>query len=343
MRIRWRNFELPSMVDVDRDSLTKNFGRFTIEPFEKGFGHTIGNGLRRVLLSSIEGTAVTSVRIDGVLHEFGTIKGVRDDVTDVVLNLKSLLVDLEQGDRAELSVRRDAAGDMKAGDIQCPSGATILNPELVLCTLTDDVEVGLSITVERNRGYVTAEEHEADERVLGVIAVDSNFSPVKRVRYHVEETRVGKITNYDRLVLEIWTDGAVEPEEALVEASKIYRKHLNAFVQYYEMQKVMPAGEVRGGGERPDTEEHKALLEVLRRPIDDLDLSVRSRHCLDSENIRTVGELVQRTEADLLKVRNFGKTSLTEIQKKLTSMELALGMDLPDGLAAELQETATAG
>ena len=200
----------------------------------------------------------------------------------------------------------------------------------------------MSITVEHGRGYVTAEEHEADERVLGVIAIDSNFSPVKRVRYKIEETRVGKITNYDRLVLEIWTDGTVGPEEALVEASKIYRKHLNAFVQYYDIDKAVPAGELRGGGDILDTEENRELLERLARPIDDLDLSVRSRHCLDSENIRTVGELVQRSEAELLKVRNFGKTSLTEIQKKLTTMDLSLGMDLPPDLVGELQTT-TAG
>jgi DNA-directed RNA polymerase subunit alpha len=343
MRIRWRNFELPSVVDADRESLSTSFGRFTIEPFEKGFGHTIGNGLRRVLLSSIEGSAVTSVTVEGVQHEFSTIKGVRDDVTDLVLNLKGLLVELDQGDQVELHVSRSTAGPLTAAEISCPSGATVLNPELVLCTLTDNVEVSLTITVERGRGYVTADEHEADERVLGVIAIDSNFSPVKRVRYKVEETRVGKITNYDRLVLEIWTDGTVGPEEALVEASKIYRKHLNAFVQYYDIEKAVPAGgEHRGGGEVVDSEENRELLERLARPIDDLDLSVRSRHCLDSENIRTVGELVQRSEAELLKVRNFGKTSLTEIQKKLVGLDLTLGMDLPSDLVGELQ-TVTAG
>jgi DNA-directed RNA polymerase subunit alpha len=343
MRIRWRDFELPSVVDADRESLSTSFGRFTIEPFEKGFGHTIGNGLRRVLLSSIEGSAVTSVTVEGVQHEFSTIKGVRDDVTDLVLNLKGLLVELDQGDQVELHVSRSTAGPLTAAEISCPSGATVLNPELVLCTLTDNVEVSLTITVERGRGYVTADEHEADERVLGVIAIDSNFSPVKRVRYKVEETRVGKITNYDRLVLEIWTDGTVGPEEALVEASKIYRKHLNAFVQYYDIEKAVPGGgEHRGGGEVVDSEENRELLERLARPIDDLDLSVRSRHCLDSENIRTVGELVQRSEAELLKVRNFGKTSLTEIQKKLVGLDLTLGMDLPPDLVGELQ-TVTAG
>jgi DNA-directed RNA polymerase subunit alpha len=338
MRIRWRNFELPSTVSVDRDSLTDSYARFSIEPFEKGFGHTIGNGLRRVLLSSIEGTAVTSVKIENVQHEFSTIKGVKEDVTDIVLNLKGLLVELEQADTVELRVTRDKAGEIKASDIDAVAGVRILNPDHVLCTLTDDVEVTMTIGIGRGRGYVTAEEHEADERVIGVISIDSNFSPVTRVRYRIEETRVGKLTNYDRLVLEIWSDGTVSPEDALVEASRIYRKHLNAFVHYYELDKAIPADEARPalfGGEAGDMAKLKG---VLATPIEDLDLSVRSRHCLDSENIRTVGDLVQHTEAELLKVRNFGKTSLTEIKKKLASMNLSLGMEL----TPEMSETAGA-
>ena len=328
MRIRWRNFELPSTVVLDRESLTDSYARFTIEPFEKGFGHTIGNGLRRVLLSSIEGTAVMAVRIDGVQHEFSTIKGVLEDVTDMILNLKKLLVELESADRVELRVSRAKKGELKAGDIEAMAGVRVLNPDLVLCTLTDDVPVNMTITVARGRGYVTAEEHEAEERVIGVISIDSNFSPVTRVRYRVEETRVGKITNYDRLVMEIWTDGTVSPEDALVEASRIYRKHLNAFVHYYDMEKAIPADEARPGNLGGDAGESSRLKALLATPIEDLDLSVRSRHCLDSENIRSVGDLVQHTEAELLKVRNFGKTSLNEIKKKLASMNLSLGMTL---------------
>jgi DNA-directed RNA polymerase subunit alpha len=336
MRIRWRNFELPSTVTVDRDSLTETYARFTIEPFEKGFGHTIGNGLRRVLLSSIEGTSVTSVRIEGVQHEFSTVKGVLEDVTDIVLNLKSVLVELETADSAELHVRRQKKGEIKAGDIEAATGVRVLNPEHLICTLTDDVDVNLTITVARGRGYVTAEDHEADEKVIGVIAIDSNFSPVTRVRYRIEETRVGKITNYDRLVLEIWTDGTVSPEDALVEASRIYRKHLNAFVHYYDMEKSIPADEARPVALSGNASDMSRIRGVLATPIDDLDLSVRSRHCLDSENIRTVGDLVVRTEAELLKVRNFGKTSLTEIKKKLASMNLSLGMSLsPELTGAE--------
>ena len=339
MRIRWRNFELPTTVLVDRESLSETYARFTIEPFEKGFGHTIGNGLRRVLLSSIEGTAVSSVAIDGVPHEFSTIKGVMEDVTDIVLNLKGLLVDLEAADSVELRATRGKKGELKASDIACPAGVRILTPDLVICTLTDDVPVNLTLTVRRGRGYVTAEEHEADERVIGVIAIDSNFSPVTRVRYRIEETRVGKITNYDRLVLEIWTDGTVSPEDALVEASRIYRKHLNAFVHYYDMDKTIPADEARPAAYGGDAGELTRLRSTLATPIEDLDLSVRSRHCLDSENIRSVGDLVQRTEAELLKVRNFGKTSLNEIKKKLASMNLSLGMTL----SPELTESGVQG
>ncbi len=333
MRIRWRNFELPSTVTVDRASLTDEFGRFSIEPFEKGFGHTIGNGLRRVLLSSIEGTSVTSVRIEGVQHEFSTIKGVLEDVTDIILNLKGLLVELEQTETAELRVTRKKKGELTAADIEAQSGVRILNPEHVICTLTEDVEVTMTIAVGRGRGYVTAAEHEADERVIGVISIDSNYSPVRRVRYRIEETRVGKITNYDRLVLEIWTDGTVTPEDALVESARIYRKHLNAFVHYYELDKVVPAEDLRPRtlGDNGDT---ARLKDLLATPIDDLDLSVRSRHCLESENIRTVGDLVQRSEAELLKVRNFGKTSLNEIKKKLAGMDLTLGMSLSPELSA---------
>jgi len=332
MRIRWRNFELPSSVSVDQDTLTGSYGRFSIEPFEKGFGHTIGNGLRRVLLSSIEGTAVTSVTVEGVVHEFTTIPGVLEDMTDIVLNLKGLLIGLEDSDEAQVTFAADKAGELKAGDARLPSGARVLNPGHVICTLTDDVEVNMTVTVKRSRGYVTADEHAGEEeRPLGIIDIDSNFSPVERVRYKVEETRVGKITNYDRLVLEVWTDGTVGPEDALVEASLIYRKHLNAFVHYHELDKIIPADSTARQPDEGLDAESEALLAVLLKPIDDLDLSVRSRHCLDSENIATVGDLVQRTEADLLKVRNFGATSLTEIKKKLASLSLSLGMtNLPE-------------
>lgn len=336
MRICWRDFELPSRVEVDAETLSDTYARFSIEPFEKGFGHTIGNGLRRVLLSSIEGTSVTAVEIDGVLHEFTTVPGVLEDVTEIVLNLKGLLVSIDTDDEtAELRVTKTKAGPLKASDLDVPAGVSVLNGDHVICTLTDDVDVSMLVQIGRGRGYVTAEEHGHEDEKLGVISVDSNFSPVTRVRYHVEETRVGKITNYDRLVLEIWTDGTVSAEDALVEASRIYRKHLNAFVHYRDLDKVIPADD---GSRTPSVREeiHEPVEEVsgvFATPIDDLDLSVRSRHCLDSENIATVGDLVRRSEADLLKVRNFGQTSLNEIKKKIEALGLHLGM------STELQES----
>jgi len=339
MRIRWRNFELPSQVKLDSETSTDSYGRFIVEPFERGFGTTIGNGLRRVLLSSIEGTAVTAVTIEGVQHEFTTIPGVLEDVTEVVLNLKGLLVALDDGDSAELRVTRDKKGELTAGQIEAPAGSRVLNSDHLICTLTDDVEVSMVIEVARGRGYVTSEEHSSKEDPLGRISIDSNFSPVERVRYRVEETRVGKITNYDRLVLEVWSDGTVEPEDALVEAAKIYRKHLNAFVHYRELDKVVPGDQAVQGIQEAEHAEDSELSAVLSTPIEDLDLSVRSRHCLDSENIQTIGDLVKRTEADLLKVRNFGRTSLAEIKKKLATMNLELGMA---GMS-EVQGTASDG
>ena len=336
MRIRWRNFELPSSVEVEQDSATDTYAMFHIEPFEKGFGHTIGNGLRRCLLSSIEGTAVTSVRIEGVEHEFTTIPGVMQDVVEVVLNLKGLLISIEDGDDVELTVSRSKKGDMTAGEIKCPAGVSVLNPDHVICTLTDDTEVSMSLTASRGRGYVVADEHEEFADQLGTIAIDSNFSPVVRVRYRVEETRVGKMTNYDRLVLEVWTDGTVTAEDSLVEASRIFRKHLNAFVHYRDLDKVVPVAETARQVEAPRAAsgEMGEVAGKLAMPIDDLDLSVRSRHCLASEDIATVGELVRRTEAELLKVRNFGQTSLAEIKKKLASLDLTLGMQVSPEMQA---------
>ncbi|RKY22663.1 MAG: DNA-directed RNA polymerase subunit alpha [Planctomycetota bacterium] len=336
MRIRWRNFELPSSVEIDQDSASDTYAMFHIEPFEKGFGHTIGNGLRRCLLSSIEGTAVTSVRIEGVDHEYTSIPGVMQDVVDVVLNLKGLRIAVDDGQDAELSVSRSKKGDITGKDIECPAGVNVLDADHVICTLTDDTDVSMSITVACGRGYVTADDHQEFADQLGTIAIDSNYSPVVRVRYRVEETRVGKVTNYDRLVLEIWTDGTVSAEDALVEASRIYRKHLNAFVHYRDLDKVIPVAPSSRQLEvpQPVIVASGEVSGKLGMPIDDLDLSVRSRHCLDSEDITTVGQLVKHTEAELLKVRNFGQTSLTEIKKKLVDLDLSLGMQVTPELQA---------
>ena len=326
MRIRWRNFELPSRVAADADTSQPNYARFVVEPFERGFGHTIGNGMRRVLLSSIEGFAITQIKIDGVLHEFSAIEGVLEDVVDVVLNVKGVLVRLAGEGPVPLRIEVKRKGQVKAGDIQCPADAEILNPEHLVCTLTSDREFRMELVAQRGRGYRTAEEHEKEDKEVGVIAIDSNFSPVTRVRYKVEETRVGKMTNYDKLVLEIWTNGAVTPESALVEAAKIYRKHLNPFVHYLQPGAGVLAGESIDvpGTEPAEIAETDDAGGILDQPISVLDLSVRARNCLDSENVRSVRQLVKMTEQELLELRNFGQTSLKEVKKKLGEHGLAL-------------------
>ncbi|MBM4013388.1 MAG: DNA-directed RNA polymerase subunit alpha [Planctomycetes bacterium] len=328
MRIRWRSFELPSRVAADSESATSTYGRFVVEPFERGFGNTIGNGMRRVLLSSIEGFSITQIKIDGVQHEFSTIEGVREDIVDIVLNVKGILVRLAGEGPVPLRIEARKKGVVRAGDIQCPADAEILNPEHVVCTLNSEREFRMELVAQRGRGYRTAEENEKEEKEIGVIAVDSNFSPVTRVRYKVEETRVGKMTNYDKLVLEVWTNGAITPESALVEAAKIYRKHLNPFVHYLQPGAGILAGEsaVAGGTAVAVTESvvDGAPSAALDQPISSLNLSVRARNCLDSENVRTIRQLVKLSEQDLLELRNFGQTSLKEVKKLLGERGLAL-------------------
>lgn len=342
MRIRWKEFELPTRVTLDAKPATTTYAAFVAEPFERGFGTTVGNALRRVLLSSIEGAAATHIRIKGVAHEFTTIEGVVEDVTDIVLNLKQLVVKVT-GDAPTATLKIEAAkkGAFKAGQIQCPAGVEVVNPDLHICTLTDDSPLSAEIDVRRGRRYVTAEEHSKDHAEPGVIPVDSSFSPVRRVRYRIENTRVGKVTNYDRLILEIWTNGTVTPEEALVEASKILRKHLNPFVQYFDLGRELQVNEKKEEDLRKKEKEREDLRLKLSMSISELDLSVRSANCLASERIETLGELVSRTEADLLKVRNFGKTSLREVKKKLSELSLYLGMDVESILGKKPQPAAT--
>ncbi len=328
MRVRWKEFELPTRVACDEKTATSTYGSFATEPFERGFATTIGNSLRRVLYSSIEGTAVTSIKIKGVSHEFTTIEGVVEDVTDIVLNVKQLIVKIADEGRKTLKLEVSKKGPVKAGMIRPEAGVEIINPELHLCTLAEDMDFSLEITVSRGRRYVTSEEQAKELQEGGIIPVDSSFSPVKRVRYKVENTRVGKLTNYERLVLEIWTNGTVTPEEALTEASKILRKHLNPFVQYFELGRELQINEKKEEELRKKESEKEDLRQKLSMSISELDLSVRSANCLASEKIETIGELVSRSEAELLKVRNFGKTSLREVKKKLSDMNLQLGLDL---------------
>ncbi len=328
MRVRWKDFELPLRVTLDDESSTKEYTKFHAEPFERGFGTTIGNALRRVLYSSIEGTAVTALKIKGVTHEFSSIEGVVEDVTEVVLNLKQLSVHLEDAGSKSLTLDVSKKGPITAGDLTMDSGVEILNPDFVLFTLTENRPVHMVITVERGRRYVTAEDHAKDIQETGVIPIDSSYSPVKRVRYSVDNTRVGKRTNYDRLNLEIWTNGSITPEEALVEASKTLRKHLNPFVQYFDLGRELQINEKKEEELRRKEKDLDDLRQKLSMSISELDLSVRSANCLSTERIETIGELVSRSEPDLLKVRNFGKTSLREVRKKLSEINLGLGLDL---------------
>ncbi len=331
MRIRWRKFELPSSVKVEKETVTEEYGKFFIEPFERGFGNTIGNGLRRVLLSSIEGYAITSVKIDGVLHEFTTVPGVLEDVTDIILNLKRILVKASGSDPIKMTIDAKGEGPVTGASVQTDEKAEILNRDAVIATLTDSgASLRMELEILLGRGYVTADENADEEHELGAIYIDANFSPVKRVRYRVEDTRVGKITNYDKLILEVWTDGTISSELALIEASKIYRKHLNPFVHYNRLNRDVSLEDVHEKQEDSEEEIRSYLIDVLSKSIDDMDFSVRAKNCLDAVDLKTVGDLVHQSESELLKVRNFGKTSLKEIKKKLHDMNLSLGMEMEE-------------
>ncbi|MEC8553712.1 MAG: DNA-directed RNA polymerase subunit alpha [Planctomycetota bacterium] len=324
MHIKWRGLELPSAVHPDQHTLSQTYGKFVAEPFERGFGTTVGNSLRRVLLSSLEGSAITQIKIRGAQHEFTTIPGVLEDVTDIVLNVKSLVVKNHSDSTRVITVERNSAGVITGEDVQADADVEIINKHHVLATLTDDQPFVMEMVVENGRGYVPATEHSTRDHEIGIIPVDAVFSPVVRVRYDVEETRVGQKTNYDKLNLEVWTDGSIGPEMALVEAAKIFRKHLNPFVQYTELGQQVHAT-ARGG---PGSAE--AQLEAkLNTPVADLRLSVRAANCLESEGIHLIRELVQRNEDQLLEIRNFGETTLTEVRDKLATLGLHLGMRLP--------------
>jgi len=331
MRIRWRGLELPSRVVADQAVSTPTYGRFTVEPFERGFGTTVGNSLRRILLSSLEGAAVTKVRIAGGSHEFMSLPGVLEDITDIILSIKALVVKLHAEGPRTLHYHCEVKGPVTAGLAEADSAIEILNPDLVLATLTDDVAFDMELTIEGGRGYLRAEEvidPEADQE-MGLIHVDAAFSPVTRVRYWTEETRVGQKTNYDRLVLEIWTNGTITPDMSMVEAAKILRKHLNPFVQYFELGEQIADSTAVEAVQEVDVE----LQAKLNMSVQELELSVRSNNCLEAAQVETVGQLVQMAEADLLKIRSFGKTSLREVKRKLQDMALTLGMQLPASLA----------
>lgn len=344
MRIRWRGLELPTKVELDKAVSTDNYGRLTIEPFERGFGITVGNGLRRVLLSSLEGSAITSIKIANAPHEFMSLPGVLEDVTDIVLNVKSLVVQLDGDEPKTMKVKKSAAGEITGGDLEADASITVMNPDCVLATLTADVDFEMELTVEKGRGYVVAtHDDKSAERELGVIPVDALYSPVTRVRYKTEETRVGQKINYDRLIMEIWTDGTVSPEMALVESAKILRKHLSPFVQYFEMgDDLVEPAEVEAS-----SMVEQAVDEDLRRKLNttiaELELSVRANNCLEMAKIETVGQLVSMPESELLNLRSFGKTSLREVKRKLADMGLLLGMNVPSAEATQAVEDNSVG
>jgi DNA-directed RNA polymerase subunit alpha len=331
MRIRWRGLELPSRVICDHSTVTGTYAKFVAEPFERGFGHTIANSLRRILLSSLEGSSVTRIKIQGVQHEFTSVPGIVEDVTDICLNIKSLIVKNYSSSTKTLRIERHQRGVVTAADIITDDQVEIINKDLVIATMTDDVPFYVELTIENGRGYVPVSEHYMHEQEIGVIPLDAMYSPVERVRYSIEETRVGQRTNYDRVILEIWTNGTVKPEMALVEAAKILRKHINPFLTYREPGPEVPPDAGLNGmaeltGYSPIDLE---LEEKLSMSLAELNLSVRATNCLESEGINTVRDLVQKTEDQLLQVRNFGETTLTEVKERLGSIALRMGMRLP--------------
>lgn len=323
MGISMKNFEMPKRLVLEEESKTSTYGKFIAEPFERGYGVTIGNGLRRVLISSIEGTAVTSIKIDGVQHEFSAIPGVVEDVPQIILNIKKLVLKSHFKTPKPIYIQVEKKGEVTAKDIKTDETVEIANQNLHIATLTKNVKFKVEMEVSRGRGYVPAERNKREGQPIGVIALDSIFTPVEKVNFFVENTRVGQITDYDKLILEIWTNGSIEPKEALLYASNIFQRHLDIFVGF---------GKLPEEEEEPmETEEMKQLRDKLKLPISELELSVRSSNCLREAKIKTIGDLVRRSELEMLKYRNFGKKSLAEINKILVDMGLSLGMKFDEG------------
>ena len=331
MPIRLSRFEMPHNVQLDEATKTATYTRFVAEPFEIGYARTIGNSLRRVLLSSIEGAAIASVKIKGVSHEFSTIKGCREDVTDIILNLKRVTLKTYTREPQVLTLKAKGPCTVTAGDFANDNNIKVLNPKQEICTLDVDGSIELECDVRTGRGFCLAEGNKKPDQEIGRIAIDSIFSPVTRVNFLVENTRVGQRTDYEKLILDIWTDGRVEPEEALKTAGAVLRRHLDVFVDYAGEETL----EFEDNGKR-DADERERLKKLLNMSVNEIELSVRAANCLNNANISTVGELASKTEADMLKYRNFGKKSLTEIKAKLVQMGLSLGYKFdPDLIEAK--------
>lgn len=333
MSTRLSRFEMPKLVTKDTASATSTYAQFSAEPFEAGYGRTIGNSLRRVLLSSLEGAAITSVRIQGAEHEFCHLPNCVEDVTDIILNLKKVLLKMYARTPRMLRIKVKGPGEVTAGDIQTDGTVEVLNPDLHICTLDEGGLFNAELEVKIGRGYCPAEWNKQPDQEIGLIPIDSLFSPVRRVKYAVDNTRVGNRTDYDKLVLDVWTDGRISPEEALTLSAAILRHHLDVFVNF---DKDIVEFEESEKAVDPEREEMNKKLLVS---VNEIELSVRAANCLNNANITTVGELAQKTEAEMLKYRNFGKKSLNEIKQKLQELGLSLGMvfdpELLKGLAAD--------
>ena len=336
MAVRLGRFELPKVPVQDEASSTSTYSKFTAEPFEAGYGVTIGNALRRVLLSSIEGGAITNVKIAGANHEFQTLPHVVEDVTDIILNLKQVKFKCADPEPRTLSIAVNKAGAVTAGDIQEVTGIEVVNKKQHICTLDKKTRFEAELTVRVGRGFATGDDNKYPDMPIGVIPVDSIFSPVTRVKYAVENTRVGQRTDYDKLVLEIWTDGRIEPKEALIQASSILRKHIEPFYNYDEAQVTFDETAPQ------QNQENQKLKKLLNMSVNEIELSVRAANCLNNANITTVGQLAMKTEQEMLKYRNFGKKSLNEIKEKLTGLGLSLGMKFDAGLVDLTAETKAA-
>ena len=324
----WRNLIKPKGLEFEKETGTQTYGRFIARPLERGFGQTLGNALRRILLSSLQGAAITNAKIDGVVHEFGTIPGVVEDVSDILLNLKLVRLKLHSGDQDTIRLEVKGDREVKASDIQTGENVSILNPDLHIATLNSDGKIKMEMIVKLNKGYVPSERNKSEKDPIGMIAVDSIHTPVTKVNYAVTNARVGQMTDYDRLSLEIWTDGSVQPGDSLAFSAKILKEQLQIFINFEEIpepiiEEVLP--------EKP------AFNENLNRRVDELELSVRSANCLQNADIRHIGELCMKTEAEMLKTKNFGRKSLNEIKEILAEMGLSLGMKL-DGWLPPLEE-----
>ena len=333
MPVRLGRFEMPKTLTKEESSSTETYAKFVAEPFEAGYGHTLGNSLRRVLLSSLEGAAITSVRIEGAPHEFTSLPGVVEDVVDIILNLKKIRFKAADHDTRTVTITINREGAITAGDIQCVQGVEIVNPDQHICTLDKKQKFSAELEVKVGRGFATGDENKHADQPIGVIAIDSIFSPVTRVKYAVENTRVGQRTDYDKLIIDVWTDGRITPDDAITQASAILRHHLDVFVGFDDTKVEFD--------ETPEevSQENTRLKKLLNMSVNEIELSVRAANCLNNANITTVGQLGMKTEAEMLKYRNFGKKSLNEIKDKLHQLGLGLGMKFETGLVEPMPET----